>query len=76
MFDGIFEAIEEWMRGLLTGMVESNLTTMFTDVNEKTGEIGKAVKEVRNADCAGCALCFLLISIEIWNKARQISNEI
>lgn len=22
------------------------------------------------------ALCFLLISIEIWNKARQISNEI
>ena len=35
MFDGIFEAIEEWMRGLLTGMVESNLTTMFTDVNRK-----------------------------------------
>ena len=40
MFDGIFEAIEEWMRGLLTGMVESNLTTMFTDVNEKTGDCG------------------------------------
>ena len=43
MFDGIFEAIEEWMRGLLTGMVESNLTTMFTDVNEKTGEIAAQV---------------------------------
>lgn len=27
-------------------------------------------------DGPGCALCFLLISIEIWNKARQISNEI
>ena len=43
MFDGIFEAIEEWMRDLLTGMVMSNLTEMFTDVNEKTGEIATQV---------------------------------
>ncbi len=43
MFDGIFESIEEWMRDLLTGMVTSNLTTMFTDVNEKTGEIATQV---------------------------------
>lgn len=43
MFDGIFEAIEEWMRQLLTGMIMSNLTTMFTDVNEKTGEIATQV---------------------------------
>ena len=43
MFDGIFEAIEEWMRELLTGMVTSNLTTMFSDVNEKTGEIAAQV---------------------------------
>lgn len=43
MFDGIFEAIEEWMRELLTGIVSSNLTTMFTDVNEKTGEIAAQV---------------------------------
>lgn len=43
MFDGIFEAIEEWMRQLLTGMITSNLTTMFTDVNEKTGEIAAQV---------------------------------
>lgn len=43
MFDGIFEAIENWMRDLLTGMVTSNLTTMFTDVNEKTGEIASQV---------------------------------
>ena len=32
--DKIFESIEEWMRNLLTGMVSSNLTNMFTDVNE------------------------------------------
>lgn len=43
MFDGIFEAIEEWMRELLTGMATSNLETMFTDVNEKTGEIARQV---------------------------------
>lgn len=43
MFDGIFEAIEEWMRELLTGMIQSNLSTMFTDVNEKTGEIAAQV---------------------------------
>ena len=43
MFDGIFEAIENWMRDLLSGLVSSNLSTMFTDVNEKTGEIASQV---------------------------------
>lgn len=43
MFDQIFNAIDEWMRNLLTGMVDSNLETMFTDVNEKTGEIASQV---------------------------------
>ena len=41
--DRIFEAIEEWMRNLLTGIVSSNLTTMYTDVNEKTGQIAAQV---------------------------------
>ena len=41
--DRIFEAIEEWMRNLLTGMVSSNLTRMYTDVNEKTGQIAAQV---------------------------------
>ncbi len=43
MFDNIFVAIEKWMRELLTGMVESNMSTMFTDVNEKTSEIAAQV---------------------------------
>lgn len=43
MLDSIFEAIEEWMRTLLTNMVDVNLTTMFTDVNEKTGQIASEV---------------------------------
>lgn len=45
MLDGILEAIENWMRDLLTGMIMSNLETMYMDVNEKTGiiaaEVGK-----------------------------------
>ena len=48
--DRIFEAIEEWMRNLLTGMVSSNLTTMYTDVNEKTGQIAAQV-EIGRASC-------------------------
>ena len=35
MFNALFEEIERWMRQLLTGMVTSNLTNMFTDVNQK-----------------------------------------
>ena len=43
MFNALFEEIEKWMRQLLSGMVTSNLTTMFTDVNQKTGEIASQV---------------------------------
>lgn len=43
MLDSVFEAIEEWIRTLLTNMVDSNLTTMFADVNEKTGQIATQV---------------------------------
>lgn len=42
MFD-LFGSIEEWLRELLTGFVSSNLTTMFTDVNDKTGTIAAEV---------------------------------
>lgn len=42
MFD-LFGSIEEWLRELLSGFVSSNLTTMFTDVNDKTGAIAAEV---------------------------------
>lgn len=42
MFD-LFEKIEEAIRELLSGFVSSNLTTMFTDVNDKTGAIATEV---------------------------------
>ena len=43
MLDSVFQAIEEWMRTLLTGMVDSNLANMLTDINEKTGDIASQV---------------------------------
>ena len=42
MFD-LFEKIEEAIRELLTTFISSNLTTMFTDVNDKTGTIAQQV---------------------------------
>lgn len=36
MLDSLLQAIEDWIRELFTGMVNANLTTMFTDVNDKT----------------------------------------
>ena len=41
--ESLFESIEKWFHDLLAGFVTSNLTTMFTDVNEKTGSIAAEV---------------------------------
>lgn len=43
MFDGLLTAIEDWIRELFSGMVTSNLQTMFSDVNQKTSEIATQV---------------------------------
>ena len=48
MFD-LFEKIEEAIRELLTNFVSSNLTTMFTDVNDKTGTIAAEVAQTPQA---------------------------
>ena len=42
MFD-LFEQIEQAIHDLLVSFVTSNLTTMFTDVNDKTGTIAAEV---------------------------------
>lgn len=52
MFD-LFGSIEEWFRELLTGFISSNLTTMFTDVNEKTGTIAAEVGQTPQGWNAG-----------------------
>ena len=43
MFDAIFQAIEVWMRTLLTSMVKSNLQNMFAEVNQSTADIATRV---------------------------------
>lgn len=43
MFDGIFTEIEAWMRSIFTSMIHSNLNRMFTDINDKTGQIAAQV---------------------------------
>ena len=44
MFD-LFDKIEEAIRELLTSLISSNLTNMFADVNEKTGNIAAQVEQ-------------------------------
>lgn len=39
----ILEKIEEAIKDLLMGWIESNLTNMFTDVNDKVGTIATEV---------------------------------
>ncbi|MBQ3339361.1 MAG: hypothetical protein IJG82_07220, partial [Atopobiaceae bacterium] len=43
MFDNVLDAIEQWAREALTGMVDSNVSAMFADVNEKTAGIAGQV---------------------------------
>ena len=43
MFDNVLEAIEKWAREMLEGMVDSNVSAMFSDVNEKTAGIAGQV---------------------------------
>ena len=40
---GILEAIENWIKEILIGAIESNLSSMFGDVNEKVGTIAVQV---------------------------------
>ena len=43
MLDNLMQSIEDWIRELFIGMINSNLQTMFTDVNQKTSEIAVQV---------------------------------
>lgn len=58
----ILDAINEWIKEILIGAINGNLSTMFGDVNEKVGTIAN---EVGNAACAVqyCVLRGLVLSI-------------
>ena len=40
---GILDSINEWIKGILIGAINGNLSTMFGDVNEKVGSIAGEV---------------------------------
>jgi hypothetical protein len=44
--ESIFDAITEWIKELLIGSVESSLSSMFGDVNEKVGTIAEQVGQI------------------------------
>ena len=50
----ILEKIEQALKDMLIGWIESNLTNMFTDVNEKVGTIAPKLGKHRPAGTAAC----------------------
>ena len=61
----IFEKIEEAIKELLIGWIESNLTNMFTDVNDKVGTIAAEVGRTPSAWNSG-----------IYNMIRTLSDNV
>ena len=61
----IFEKIEEAIKELLIGWIESNLTNMFTDVNDKVGTIAAEVGRTPSAWNSG-----------IYNMIRGLSENV
>ena len=41
--ESILDAINEWIKEILIGAINGNLSTMFGDVNEKVGTIANEV---------------------------------
>lgn len=68
MFDNIFAAIEKWMRELLSGMVESNLSTMFTAVNQQTSEIAAQVGQTPQGWNSS------IVQDQVWNRVTINRN--
>jgi hypothetical protein len=62
---GILEAIENWIKEILIGAIESNLTSMFGDVNEKVGTIAVEVGTTPMA-----------WNINIFNMIRTLSETV
>ena len=75
----ILDAINEWIKEILIGAINGNLSTMFGDVNEKVGTIAAEVGQdpagverrhifhdtelVGKCDCTHCGACHYLRSM-------------
>ena len=65
MLDGLLEDLEDWICDLLTDFITGSLTSMFTDVNEKTGTIAGQVGQTPQGWNSG-----------IFNMVRDLSNNV
>ena len=65
MLDDLLEDLEDWFRDILTDFISGNLTSMFTDVNEKTGTIAGQVGQTPQGWNSG-----------IFNMVRDLSNNV
>ena len=65
MLDDLLEDLEDWFRDILTDFISGNLTSMFTDVNEKTGTIATEVGQTPQGWNSG-----------VFNMFRDLSNNV
>lgn len=65
MLDGLLDDLEDWLCGLLRDFITGNLTSMFTDVNEKTGTIAGEVGKTPQGWNSG-----------VFNMVRDLSNNV
>ena len=65
MLDDLLDDLEEWFRDLLTDFISGNLTSMFTDLNEKTGTIATEVGQTPQGWNSG-----------VFSMVRDLSNNV
>jgi len=65
LLDDLLEDLEDWFRDILTDFISGNLTSMFTDVNEKTGTIATEVGQTPQGWNSG-----------VFNIVRDLSNNV
>lgn len=72
--ESIFEAINEWLKELLIGAINGNLSNMFGDVNEKVGTIAAQAGQTPFAPTLAELTKLLSVFFTFFNKSvfRQL----
>ena len=59
----ILDAINEWIKEILIGAINGNLSTMFGDVNEKVGTIAAEVGQTPQGWNAGISVSYTHLDV-------------
>jgi hypothetical protein len=70
--ESIFDAITEWIKELLIGSVESSLSSMFGDVNEKVGTIAEQVDQIPQGWNYACIRAVMIPPFDTENTAPVV----